>query len=152
MAVKSTNYQVGLSNTNSQNFNIRTGLDGTLRVYRGSDTSELNEVLRIDANNALSADGMLGIGQTWQNLTSSRVIGVAYTNTTNRPIVVSYLCTSTAAFLPRLVINGTLQIQGVYADSGINYTGVTAIVPPGATYSASVSSGTASLYEWRELR
>ncbi len=92
----------------------------------------------------------LGVGQTWQNVAGSRVIGTTYTNTTGRPIAVLVVNQGTAA-----VQALTLTVGGVVAARGVNNSStfencVTGIVPVGATY---VVSGTsASVTNWSELR
>ena len=51
-----------------------------------------------------------GVGQTWQNLTSSRASGVTYTNTTGKPIQI-YIVTGTEN--RPLVIDGvTIPVHG----------------------------------------
>lgn len=100
---------------------------------------------------ALQAD-VIGIGQTWQLLTSSRAIGTTYTNSTGRPIMVAAVFTN----------NSTNQTMG-FTVSGVNVVfdqmagvntggGGTIIIPNGATYVAYTSAGTLTLVSWSELR
>ena len=49
-------------------------------------------------------DKMFGVGQTWQNLTSSRVSGTIYTNTTGRPIVVKVSSNYTSSSKMQMVV------------------------------------------------
>ena len=85
----------------------------------------------------------LGAGQNWQNLMSSRAAGVTYTNTTGNTIAVSVVASGTADLL--LTVGG-LTIQ--HASSSI--ASVSGVIPHGATYSVTLSSGTLS--SWAELR
>lgn len=89
--------------------------------------------------------------QTWQNVTSSRVLGSNYTNSTSAPIMVCVNTNSTT----NTITTTTLTVAGLPVASngsqGGNINGVTAIVPVGATYSCAVGSG-ASLNSWYELR
>lgn len=94
----------------------------------------------------VSASG-LGIGQTWQNMTSSRAAATNYTNSTGKPIAI--VCR--ASWITR---NG----QAVYVDGQmIGYWGIEnnygtqvtmfAIVPNGSYYSCNVGCDL-----WMELR
>lgn len=94
----------------------------------------------------------LGVGQTWQDVTASRNLGVTYTNTTGKPI-------SVAVVIGTNVINNgnvaTIVVDGVsvtsfslysYADSSFF------IVPAGSTYAINNTSGNATKNKWSELR
>lgn len=84
----------------------------------------------------------LGVGQTWQDVTASRVVGTTYTNSTGRPIFL-YAVSSASAW--GITINGTALING----GTYSYQIVAALViPAGATYA--LSSGV--LGKWIELR
>lgn len=89
-----------------------------------------------------SAKSDIGVGQTWQNVASSRSAGTTYTNSTGKSISVSITS----------IGNAYITVQGVVAAySGINdatnYLG--AVVPNGATYS--LNAGAAKPV-WAELR
>ena len=91
-----------------------------------------------------------GIGQTWQDVKTSRAIGTTYTNSTAKPIMVSIVASMNTG-----VIN-TLSVDGVlvgYESIGVigNGTTMTATVPPGSTYVFNNSGGTTIQY-WSELR
>lgn len=88
---------------------------------------------------------LLGVGQTWQNVTGSRAIGTTYTNTTGRAIVVSVNNNSGTT--------SVLTVGGVQVGRVGQYTGgegyqLCAVVPNGATY---VYTG-AGIQNWAELR
>ena len=103
---------------------------------------------------ALTSD-VIGVGQTWTNVTASRAVGTTYTNSTGKPIQVNICVSSTTASASAiLTINGTIALQGTPYPSANSPLYVTAIVPNGATYAASVSTGTGSLVSngWFELR
>lgn len=105
------------------------------------------------ASGTLSAPS-LGYGQTWQNLTASRALGVTYTNTTGRPIFISvYAAGSPNSGQMKVTIDGIdIGTQGTGAiASGVSCATITAIVPAGSTYSATNVAG-ASLLSWCELR
>lgn len=81
----------------------------------------------------------VGDGQTWQNLTASRVSGTVYTNTTGRPIQVQVSIQSGSI---------TSTCGGVnLATTGFH---TAFVVPAGATYSVTLSSPVNAV--WSELR
>jgi hypothetical protein len=94
---------------------------------------------------ASSAPGGFGVGQTWQDLTSSRANGTTYTNSTGKPIMVS------TSFTPQgggiIIVDG---VSTVYGASVVNNSngGCVTVVPSGSTYSAT----NPGLLNWYELR
>lgn len=93
---------------------------------------------------ALAAMQSLGYGQTWQNVTGSRVSGTTYYNTTGKPIWVALESTSATQVIPT-VAGVTLPQSGA---SGVVYGTANFVVPPGASYSAT----SAGFSKWIELR
>lgn len=94
---------------------------------------------------------MFGIGQSWKNVTVSRVNGLTYTNATGRPIVVSV----NFKFTPsndniRFYVDEVDLMGGL--DWGVDtYRGTFSyIVPNGSTYRMTHSVG--SILGWFELR
>jgi hypothetical protein len=99
---------------------------------------------------ALSAMSSFGYGQTWQNVTASRVVGTTYYNTTGKPIQVAILSTSTTNSRFQFSINGTLvwdQFSStIYGDNvSCNF-----VIPAGNNYSLAVPNG--AVQYWMELR
>ena len=103
---------------------------------------------------ALAAMSSLGYGQTWQDVSASRVAGTTYYNTTGKPIQLSICLRSFAGVLT----SATLTVNGVVAayyssDGGATaYIGATSncVIPIGASY---VLSNNMSLRQlWAELR
>lgn len=100
---------------------------------------------------SLAALSSIGYGQTWQNLTGSRAAGTTYTNTTGKPIMVAISNSGNPYQQFTLFVNGSATVLS--NSGGINYshTGpIVAIIPSGATYSISITTGTLSY--WSELR
>jgi hypothetical protein len=106
---------------------------------------------------AVDAAHRLGVGQTWQDVTASRVAGTTYTNTTGRSIEIIV-----ALVHPGVLgtATGTLSVGGIvvfnygnygHGGGGINRWACTAIVPNGTTYGLSALSGM-SIDSWVELR
>lgn len=98
-----------------------------------------------------TAGQMLGVGQSWQDLTASRAVNTSYTNTTGKPIVVAVRMAISAVAAAQIVINGVTIIGQSQGSVGVGAF-IEAVVPAGATYSAGPSSGTASSLVWWELR
>lgn len=92
---------------------------------------------------------MIGVGQSWVNVTSSRASKTTYTNDTGKPILVTISACGNSA-------SGNFVVDGVNVAI-IGYNGnttiirpVSVIVPAGSTYRVSETIG--SLFMWSELR
>ena len=114
-----------------------------------------NTVLNLPTSSGTLSTGGVGEGQTWQDLTASRASATTYTNSTGKPIQVSFTAISGGAgdAQAALTVGGVLiqRLRGVppnasFTDGGI----VTAIVPNGTTYSITFSGATTAI--WAELR
>nr|DAN04632.1 MAG TPA: tail fiber protein [Caudoviricetes sp.] len=124
---------------------------GTVKLVNSLSSTATDAALTAAQGKALN-DRMLGGGQTWQDVISSRSSGVTYTNNTGRPIQVNIKVTgSTNRFSEaELRSNGVLIAA---ADPGnSDYTGMlTAIIPDGRNYSLTLGTGT-TFTLWAELR
>lgn len=93
--------------------------------------------------------GMIGYGQTWQNVESSRLGNVAYQNTTGRPIMVFITTNQTGGF-PQVSVNGTSGWVNVGRfDAGTTFN-AQFIVPPNHYYRLNIAKGSVTF--WTELR
>lgn len=100
------------------------------------------------------ADGQdIGVGQTWTDVSASRVDNVTYTNTTGKPIMVAITLSqlSSTSTTNTLSVDST-PISRTYfnSSSGVVKATLTAIVPNGSTYILSTTPDTIEL--WQELR
>lgn len=96
---------------------------------------------------------IFGIGQTWQNVTASRIGGITYTNSTGKPIEVSIRVgnsTAAATVASTLLVNSDQIAAFDVNDNSGSIITMTATVPNNTTYAISVISG--SLSSWYELR
>lgn len=129
-------------------------VDATALNVSGNGTS--GQVLQSDGDGSFSwgTGGQLGVGQTWQNLTSSRSFGVTYTNNTGKPIFISVYGQGQPNHgkIEMYVDSVLIGRQGVIsvASAEMNPT-LSAIVPNGSTYRVNNVLG-ASLQHWAELR
>ena len=114
-------------------------------VYRLSNTSWFP----LQAVPVLAAQP-LGYGQTWQAVT--RTSGTTYTNSTGRPIFVSFQVTGTGANGGLTVaVNGSNQYTGSIntGNSGYMQGVYTFIANAGDTYTATLSNASMTAYELR---
>jgi hypothetical protein len=121
------------------------GLSATLAIASGG-TGQTTAAL------AGSALGAIGVGQTTQDLTSSRAINTTYTNSTGRPIMVyvSYVNSGPSSITSQQAVVAGVTILN--SGLGDNRRGaMTFIVPSGSTYSVNMIGGD-SLVGWCELR
>ena len=86
----------------------------------------------------------IGVGQTWQNVTDSRVQNTSYTNSTGKPIMVSIILDTGA------VDSGAITVDsvGIGAESGTGLSSNQFIVPNGSVYRVN----NAGIFAWTELR
>ncbi len=132
-------------------------LDGTTGVtaaeFDGAlDASNLTGSLPAIDGSALTGVGEKGVGvsQTWQDVSGSRSVGTVYQNTSDRPIVVSFVHTSSTSYTSLWVSedNTTYLNIAVARVPSLDRTTVNAIIPVGYYYKL-----TAGGYnEWMELR
>lgn len=93
--------------------------------------------------NDLSTQTSAPIGspvQSWQNVAASRTSGATYTNTTGRPIMVSAgsLGSGSTGTATSATVNGVTVANNATQQVNCS-TGVSFIVPAGATYSVSAT-------------
>lgn len=96
------------------------------------------------------ATKLLGMTQTYQDVTSTRSSGVNYTNSTSKPIYVVVTIGSTnAADVTTVIVGGVTLFAN---DAGLigEFLPITFIVPPGLSYS--VTTVNSSISRWVELR
>ena len=147
--------------TNGGNISVQGGANYTTqagdKVTIHAITTSMFSVW-VDVEATVAGTG-LGIGQTWQDVTSSRALSVSgsnvYTNSTGAPIELSInISNANQADGALVLINGITMHYGIGAFTGSNLTcwnNVVLTVPPGATYEVQSYSGGAMRY-WYELR
>ncbi|MCK4822903.1 hypothetical protein KA005_44485, partial [bacterium] len=119
-------------------FRVVGYIESTQTVAGTWDTSP--STIQGMGGNALSAMNSIGHGQTWQNVTRSRVAGTTYYNTTGKPI---YILITTNAANPVVTVSGIGSITGAnaLANNLLSF-----IVPPDTSYSLNTS-----FFRWSEL-
>lgn len=158
---------VGLNQTSLQGGEIAAG--GQIGIMWGaalgaftlfaSAAGNLQIPAATKSNHAVNRSQIVGVGQSWSDQTSNRVIGTTYTNSGSAPIQVLISAYSTQAAAANISFAiGALTI-GEIATNQNNGTGYQAlrnsfsfIVPPGATYVVSNASSLSTIATWMELR
>lgn len=92
-------------------------------------------------------DMMVGVNQTWQSV--SRTLGIAYTNSTGKPIIVNCIVASTGAGTINATVGGILMYGSGNSTSGQNLF-ISFVVPNGTSYT--INTGAYTLNGWWELR
>jgi hypothetical protein len=91
--------------------------------------------------------------QTWQNMAGSRALGTPYTNNTGRDIDVNVQLIGTAtSHRTTITIDGVVGGTGTTQATPSSGSAAYARVPPGATYTVTISTGTGTVTLWSELR
>jgi len=93
-------------------------------------------------------DRDFGIGQTYQDVTSSRTSGAMYTNGTNRPIQIIVEVASVDSELNTVEVGGIVIVSGDWGIYGMR-PAFTFTVPVGSTYKLTTNT---TITRWVELR
>lgn len=127
----------------------------------GRATAGSGDVEELGIGSGLSLSGSnltalcVGVGQTWQNLTGSRVLGTTYYNTTGKPIAV--IVSGNQGTLGNnysATVNGVVIFVSAYPPGvGNPVSPASFIVPHNQSYSVQNNTGTSfSITNWSELR
>ncbi|CAM3017697.1 phage tail protein [Acinetobacter celticus] len=129
---------------------------GKLLQANKLDKTALNNTLTsTSSTQALTAaqgkvlnDQAFGVGQTWQDVTSSRVSGTTYTNTTEKAITVILTIRDRSLSTPFLVKIDSLVVIDVDDFYESTYP-ITFTVAPSSTYQVTTGN---TIRKWSELR
>lgn len=106
-----------------------------------------------DSYSKTETDGkIIGVDQTWQDVTASRAYGVTYTNTTGKPIMVQFESHSTTSSMySTAYVDGLGIREDVSSATTTKTNNFSFIVPAGSTYKISCNlAGSPTI--WAELR
>lgn len=96
--------------------------------------------------------GGLGVGQQWYNVEGSRALGVTYTNTTSKPIMIAFDGYAGAGYVEYYFYVNSIYISNAVCTSVAPVSCTTSfVVPSGYTYRISGNGG-AYFVKWSELR
>lgn len=123
-------------------------------ILNGSDNFNTNNVATQTELDAQPSP--LGVGQTLQNVTSSRAHNVTYTNSTGRAIMVFAVGWASSYSYITVFIDGNrlLNFQSRDTATATSRASCMFLVPAGSTYSINFASysGSGSFDSWWELR
>jgi hypothetical protein len=156
MGLESTTYISGLVNTNPTASDPVSQGDDHLRLIKASILSTFPNITgAVTATHTQlnQVNNAFGPGQTMQNVAASRALGVTYTNSTNRPIMVHVRVTANASVATSLTLTvGAISLSSATIDTATYGVQVSAMVPAGETYSAAGAGGAVTLSQWVEVR
>ena len=134
---------------------INTAAGDTFEVYMlTSTTCEVRNYQRaVDPRLAEKALAGSFYGATVQNVLASRAIGVTYTNTSGRPIIVIINASGVinGAHDLAVKVNGDIIIQERFSNGG-EWRTVVFFVPVGATYVSYGVGANPTMSKWHEVR
>lgn len=145
-----TNAASATNATNATNASYATSANSATYSTNAGNASTANFASVSD-----SCNSSLGNNQSWNNYTGSRAIGVSYTNTTGRSIVVSVQIDSSSGgnIYSTLYVNGIPVAAYNYQNRNYNNAScLTAVVPNGFTYQCNVAGSNPVIPLWSELR
>lgn len=123
---------------------------GTVKIVNSLASAATDAALTAAQGKALN-DQAFGVGQTWQNLTSSRAANVTYTNNTTKSIEVSIVVSDSGS-----IADLTFQVGSAFpvimSDLGggtVAKQQISVTVPAGQTYRLNTTN---PLTHWAELR
>lgn len=110
---------------------INNGKTTVVQMVGTSTTSVMSQnAVTSLVNDAAS----VGVNQLWNDVTSSRTVGINYTNTTGRPIMIAMNVKN----VPAGLFASSIFVQGINMSAGSSVSGehrfISAIVPPGQVY------------------
>jgi hypothetical protein len=148
---------ISAGTTSATALNLTGDTTGNLAFQTGAGANTIT-VPNSTGTVALTSD-VIGVSQTWQDLTASRAAGTTYYNTTGKPIMVSVKTNwSISSGIGMALQINSVEIAmlggggGQAASSGAGTIGT--IIPASAAYLITTASGYAagSVSYWRELR
>ena len=95
---------------------------------------------------------IIGVSQSWSDVTSTRTAGTTYTNSTGKPIMVVGKLTSSASAIATITVDSVVVPGSGNAGNTGFWMTASAIVPNGSSYVYGVNSGTATIVTAVELR
>lgn len=99
----------------------------------------------------VQSSGLGTVGQTYQNMNSSRSFGSTYTNGTGRPITVMLSISVSAGYRTGIKVDGVVAVKPVGCSTNANLF-FEVVVPAGSTYQTYTDGSPATIDQWTELR
>lgn len=125
--------------------NASTTAIGAVQLNDTLTSSSVVQALTANQGNVLAGRD-IGYNQTWRDMTSSRVAGTTYTNSTTKPIVVLISLNVTAYYTGVFTLNNLPGLPFGHSAGQGTAALISVIIPPGSTYSCNIFT------YWLELR
>ena len=127
-----------------------TSTQGAVVLNNTLTSTSVTEALTA-AQGKVLGDRDFGVGQTWQDVTASRALGITYTNSTVKPIQVSVVVRDSATYDDLyFFVNGTSMVSMPdLAGGSYGFQQLTITVPSTQTYRLQTAN---LLQSWVELR
>lgn len=145
--------------TNATNANYATSAGSSSTATSAGSASTATTQASTDnstniATTAFAHSLVLGVDQTWQNMSGSRAFGTTYTNSGTKPICFTFQISSATSGSTLTTVVGGVTLSVANANLGSAYVNnwPIVVVPAGATYSVSISYGSIAYLSWSELR
>jgi len=100
------------------------------------------------ATTAFCTSQDLGVGQTWQNVTASRVTGTTYTNTTGKAIQCVFSFSSANTIQIGITVDGTTISRSTNTSGTLEHS-ISVIVPNGSNYIYTTGGSVVKMFELR---
>ena len=128
-----------------------TSAQGAVQLNNTLTSTSTTQALTAAQGKALN-DQAFGIGQTYSDVTASRVSGTTYTNSSTRPIMLSIAVRdNTSAVGVTLYVNSSIAIRLDDLSGGdAGHIQIVAVVPSGQTYKLDTTGNHITF--WGELR
>ena len=111
----------------------------------------------ISSSPVATENQVIGIGQTWQDVTASRTAGTTYTNSTGKPICISVSGTRNSNVGPgafELIINNVSVGYAASSEAQTSWNAlretIFGVIPNGGTYY--INNTNSIINTWSELR
>lgn len=111
---------------------VATDAEVNSAVAPKANTADVNTQLGLKANTADLKQ--IGVGQTWQDVTASRIRNVTYYNTTGKPIVITALLKPPSTGNAVIIRVDGVVVVGSYLGSTVLSTSITTVIPIGSNY------------------
>lgn len=142
-------------NNGSISLEVPTASDTQRGAVRFATATEVANKLNVSAAvtpsnvSTIAQSSDIGVGQTWQNVTSSRSKTGTYFNDTGKPIVVNITILDSGQVVPIIAYVSGVMVVNV-GDMGSYDLPISFIVPNGSSYSLNIGSN--NIKYWAELR
>lgn len=118
-----------------------------------ANKSNVSAVVNPSNASTIAQSTDLGVGQTWQNVTSSRSLGATYTNNTGKPIFISIDVRGSSSLYDGIrIVCGGVVVSELLNIAENHHAQVVFIVPIGSTYTVQQTQAAIALLRWTELR